>query len=104
MYYHLFVVRPEPPGRFTAHPAGVPEVARVADTAEEAVEQARHALEEWGGSLHWAAVKVAPPGGPSFLDLAGHARDDPDFDAYIEEIQRGRREADRSRSGSAPRT
>lgn len=107
VYYHLFVVRPEPPGRFTAQPLGVPEVARVADTAEEAVEQARQALEQWGGSLRWAAVRISPPAGPSFLDLAGHARDDPDFDAYLEEIQRGRREADQrecSDTSSTPTT
>jgi hypothetical protein len=105
LMYHLVVVRPEPAGRYTASPLGVPEISAVADTPQEAIEQARQALSRWAGSLHWVAVEVPAP--PTHLALAGHAKDDPDFDQYLEEIERARREAEErecSSSSSTPTT
>src|SRR5258708_3557292 len=92
--YHPVVVRPEPPGRFTAQALGVPEIHAEADTADEAVEQVRRALARWAGSLRWVALDPAPPSPHPALEFAGHAKDDPDFAAYLEEIQRFRQEAD----------
>src|SRR5438093_163839 len=92
--YHLIIIRPEPPGRFTAQPLGVPEIRVEAATEQEALEQARHALSQWGGSLHWVPVEVPPPNGRPLHAGAGHAKDDPDFDAYVEEIQRYRQQVE----------
>jgi hypothetical protein len=92
--YHLIIVRPEPPGQFTAQPLGVPEIRAVAATEKEAVEQARRALADWVGSLHWVSVPVPPPQSQPWLPGAGHARDDPDFEAYLEEIRRYRQEVE----------
>jgi hypothetical protein len=107
LMYHLIIVRPEPPGRFTAQPLGVPEIRAVAATEKEAVEQARRALADWVGSLHWVPVPVPPPQGLSWLQWAGHAKDDPDFEAYLEEIRRYRQEVEGrecSASSSTPTT
>jgi hypothetical protein len=60
----------------------------VAATESEAVQEVQRALTQWGGSIHWVAV---PHPGPS---LAGHAKDDPDFDLYLEEIRRYRQEVE----------
>lgn len=107
LMYHLVIVRPEPPGQFTAQPLGVPEIRVVAPTAQEAVEQARKALTEWVGALHWVPVQVPLPQDHPWQQVAGHAKEDPDFNLYLEEIQRSRLEAEErecSDSSSTPIT
>lgn len=107
LMYHLVVVRPEPPGQFTAQPLGVPEIRVVAPTEKDAVEQAQRALAAWVGSLHWVPISVPPPRHQPWREWAGHAKDDPDFEAYLEEIQRYRHEVDDrecSNSSSTPTT
>jgi hypothetical protein len=94
--YHPVIVRPEPPGRFTAVSVGVPEIRAEANTVEEALECVRAELAAWPGSLYWVPLTTTPPPAPAHpaLAWAGHAKDDPDFDLYLEEIRRGREEAD----------
>ena len=89
---HPVVVRPEPPGQFTAQPLGVPEIHVVAPTELEAVEKARQALAEWAGALY--GVPVAGPQEAPLPAGAGHAKDDPDFDVYLDEIRRYRQEVE----------
>lgn len=101
------IVSTGPDGRFIAVPAGVPEVHAEGDTREEAVEQVRAKLAAWGGWLYWVPVAAPPPAAHPALRWAGHARDDPDFDVYLEEIRRAREEADRrecSDTSSTPTT
>ncbi len=107
MLYHLVIVRPEPEGQFAAQPLGVPEIRVVAATAKEAVEQVQRALKDWVGSLYWVPVELPEPGSHPVHEGAGHAKDDPDFETYVEEIHRYRQEVDErecSASSSTPTT
>jgi hypothetical protein len=89
---HLILVRSEPPGQFTAQAVGIPEARVTAATKEQAIQQVRGLLAEWlsGGQL----VPVEVPEENPLLKWAGHAKDDPDFDLYLEEIRRYRQEVD----------
>jgi hypothetical protein len=92
--YMPVIVRPEPHGRFTAEPLGTPELRVVADSSEEALEQVRIALLSWSGSLHWVAMPGTTGSTSAMEQWAGHAKEDPDFDSYVEEIRRYRQEVD----------
>jgi hypothetical protein len=105
--YHLVIVRPEPAGQFTAQPLGVPEIRFVADSPEQAVAKVQQALKEWVGSVYWVPVELPPRQSAPVHEAAGHAKNDPDFDAYLEEIRRYRQEVDErecSDSSSTPTT
>lgn len=105
MMYHLVIVRPEPAGQFTAQPLGVPELRVVAASAQEAVEQVQRALKDWIGSLYWVPVELPNPKSHPVHEGAGHAKEDPDFETYLKEIQRYRQEVDErecSLSASTP--
>jgi len=107
LMYHLVVVRPEPPGQFTAQPLGVPEIQAVAATAEEAIAQAQRALTEWAGALYWVPIERPASAPLAWPPGAGHAKDDPDFDLYLEAIRRYRQEVETrecSDSSSTPIT
>jgi hypothetical protein len=91
---HPVIIRPESTGRFSAEPVGLPELRVDAANAEEAVAQVQKALTEWSGSVVQVPVKSQPAGVQELLDLAGHAKDDPDFDVYLDEIRRCRQQAD----------
>jgi hypothetical protein len=107
LMYHLVIVRPAPAGQFTAQPLGVPEIRVVAPSPKEAVEQVQQALKEWVGSLYWVPVELPSPKGHAVHDEAGHAKDDPEFQTYLEEIRRYRQEVDErecSASSSTPTT
>jgi hypothetical protein len=83
----------EPDGQFTARLLGEPDLYATATTAEEAVEQLRARLQEevnWGRLL---AIEL-PRQNPA-LRWAGHAKDDPEFEEYLEEIRKYREEVDR---------
>jgi hypothetical protein len=94
LMYHLVIVRPEPPGHFTAQPLGVPEIRVVAASPKDAVEQVQRALKEWVGSLYWVPVELPSPNRQTAHQGAGHAKDDPEFETYLEEIRRYRQEVD----------
>jgi predicted RNase H-like HicB family nuclease len=105
---HLIAVRPDPQGRYTAQVVGLPEVRTVADTEEEALKQARDKLAEWLATIRLFEVHVSPSHGVDpASEYAGHAKDDPLFDEYLEEIARFRKEADEqewSNTSSIPTT
>jgi hypothetical protein len=105
--YLPVIVRPEPPGRFTAEPLGIPELRAVADCADAAVEKVRLALLGWRGSLRWVPVPNTAPSASELEKWAGHAKDDPDHEAYLEAIRRYRQEVDEREcldSSSTPTT
>jgi hypothetical protein len=88
---HLVIVRAEAPDRFTAQALGLPEVKGEGPTAAAAVEQVRARLSDWleGAKL----VRVQVPGNGArnpWLDSFGRSANDPQFDAYLEELQRAR--------------
>jgi hypothetical protein len=80
----------EPDGRFTARLVGEPDLAASGATAEQAVEQLRARLQEevnWGRLL---AIEL-PRQNPVF-ERIGYAKDDPEFEEYLEEIRKYREE------------
>jgi hypothetical protein len=102
LMHYLVIVRPEPAGQFTAQPLGVPEIRVVSSSPEEAIAQVQQALKEWVGSVYWVPVELPPPQSGPVHEGAGHAKDDPDFEVYLEEIQRFRQDVDeRECSGSS---
>ena len=84
--------RAEPTGLFTAHLVGQSEFAATAPTREQAVEYLRAMLQQQlhEGSLMWMDVPRENP----VMRWFGHAKDDPDFEGYLEEIRKFREEMD----------
>ncbi|MBI1914158.1 MAG: hypothetical protein HYS12_05390 [Planctomycetes bacterium] len=106
---YLIRVTAPSPGQFIAEAVGLPGLCATADTREAAIEQVWTMLDQRlaSGEL----VLVTPNGSIGTLQprrrFAGHAKDDPDFDQYLEEIRRFREEADQqqcSNSSSTPTT
>jgi hypothetical protein len=90
---YLVEIRLEPAGRFTAQLIGAIELHATAPTREEALEQLRVLLRERldSGSLVWLEVPRENP----LMRWFGHAKDDPTFPEYLEEIRKFRVEMDR---------
>jgi hypothetical protein len=86
--HYTVVVRPEAAGRFVARPLGLPELETTAPTEAEAVEQVKHKLDEWTRGAR--IVEVTVPSGNPWLDFAGSAANDSDWDAYQAELKRYR--------------
>lgn len=98
----LVEVREEPDGRFTAQLLGLADLNASAATREEALEELRSLLQERVnlGSLVCMEIPQQNP----LLRWLGHAKDDPTFDEYLEEIRKYREEMDRQgEQGSDPR-
>jgi hypothetical protein len=93
---HLVAVREDGAGRYTAQALGVPDVKGQGATEAEAIEQARQALAAWLASVKVVRVQVGLPGktGNPWLDYFGYAKDDPDFQDYLDELKRAREAAD----------
>jgi hypothetical protein len=105
--YHPVVVRAGPAGRFTAQSAVVPEIRAEGETVEAALEQAQAALAAWPGALFWVPVATSTAATHPALPWVGHAKADPDFDLYLDEIRRAREQADQREcpaSSSTPTT
>jgi hypothetical protein len=83
----------ESDGRFTARVPGEPDLSATAATAEEAVERLRCRLQEEVNGGRLLAIEL-PKQNP-VLQFAGHAKDDPQFEEYLEDIRRFREEEDR---------
>lgn len=85
------IVRPESTNQYTAQPLGLPELKVIAATEAEALVQVRQALERWLASAKvvQVSVPVADNGNP-WLDSFGRSAHDPDFDEFLEEMQRAR--------------
>jgi hypothetical protein len=88
----LVEIRAEPTGLFTAHLVGQSEFAATAPTREQAVEYLRAMLQQQlrEGSLMWIDLPRENP----LMSRFGYAKDDPDFDGYLEEIRKFRQEMD----------
>ena len=104
---YLVRVRSEPAGQFTAETIGLPDLRATADTREAAVERVRVLLNQRLASGELVLVTpdaaVVPAPG-QHRRFAGHSKDDPDFDQYLEEIRRFRQEADQQESSSSSST
>lgn len=88
----LVQIRAESNGLFTARLVGDPEFAATAPTREQAVEHLRAMIHQQldEGSLMWIDVPRENP----VMRWFGHAKDDPDFEGYVEEIRKFRAEMD----------
>ena len=95
----LVRVSPGQDGQLTAELLGAPDIQATAATPEEAVEQVRRLLEQQVNLGSLVAVEI-PQQNP-LAKWAGYAKDDPDFDLYLEEIRKFREEEDR-REGYVP--
>ena len=83
----------EPDGQFTARLLGEPDLYATATTAEEAVEQLRARLQE---EVNWGRLfAIELPRRNPLMERFGYAKDDPEFEEYLEEIRKFREEEDR---------
>ncbi len=85
------IVRTEAANQYVAQPLGIPELRVVAATEAEAIEKVSRALGQWLASAKvvQVAVPIASSGNP-WLDAFGRSANDPDFNEFIEELQRAR--------------
>jgi predicted RNase H-like HicB family nuclease len=92
----LVIVRPSGAGTYAARAVSVPEITAEAATEAEAVEQVRQSLTAWLASARVVRVDVPLPGKPGnpWLDYFGYAKDDPEFQDYLDELKRAREAAD----------
>ncbi len=88
----LVQVGPGPVGFFTARLVGLSDLHATAPTREEAVEQLRALLRQHVDSGSLLAITV-PQENP-LMRWFGHAKDDPDFVGYLDEIRKFREDAD----------
>ncbi len=89
----LILVRPEPQGFFSAQLVGLSDHRATATSREAAVEQLRTILQECIDSGQLRAVEM--PTKPHLMKWFGHAREDPNFADYVDEVRRFRTEIDR---------
>ncbi len=88
----LVIVRQEEDGKYTARSLAVPEVKAQGASEAEAVELVRQSLAAWLASARVVRVDVPLPGktGNPWLDYFGYAKEGPQFQDYLDEIQRAR--------------
>jgi hypothetical protein len=86
---HLVLVRPEPPGQFTAHVVGLPELHSTAGSREEAIRQVRARLGDWLASGRLVVVETPHPN--PLLQWPGHNDpNDPLEKEFLEDLARFR--------------
>jgi hypothetical protein len=88
--HQLVVVRSEPDGQFTAEAVGIPEVRVTCAERSEAIKRVRLMLCDW--VISGRLVQIDVPQRNPLLDYAGWAKDDPSYEAYLEELRRFRQE------------
>jgi hypothetical protein len=88
----LIQVAESSPGRITAEVVGLNDVKATAASKDEAIAEIKQLLKEKlrTGELISVPLHDEHPA----LKWFGHAKDDPDKDAYLEEIRRYRKEMD----------
>ena len=93
----LVVIRPEPPGQYTAQLVGLPELQATAATREEALAQVRCLLAQWQADGRLVPVEVSLPA--AMPPVAHHGHDPKDLldKEFLEDLERFRRE-DRERT------
>jgi len=87
----LVLVRPEPPGQFTAQVVGLPDLCAMGATRQAAVDRVRTLLDERlaSGELETIVVRTGNP----WLTLSGQIDpNDPCEKVYLEELARARQE------------
>jgi hypothetical protein len=90
-FHHWVLVRPEPPGQFTAQALGIPGLCSTAVTREEALQQVRTRLGEWLTTGQLVSVEV--PQENHLLQWFGRVDPtDPNEQAYLEELEHFRKE------------
>jgi hypothetical protein len=106
--YFMFldvIVRPTPPGQYTAQVYGIPELRAVAATQQEALEQVRQLLTTWAAEGKWVRVDV--PMDNIMYAVEGFPPkpidpNDPMQLEYLAEIARYREEMDRLHQEDEP--
>jgi hypothetical protein len=90
--HQLIVVRQKSPGEYSAQFPGIPELETTASSKDQAIEKLRQLVGAWMASGQLVETEMAQEN--PLLKWFGHAKDDPDFDLYLEEIHRFRQEVD----------
>ncbi len=94
-YSFPLFVRPDGSGLYTAGVLGLNEVRATAATQHEALQTVKRALLEWLATTYWVQMQVPPqPTVPPVGEFAGHAKDDPEHEEYLDHIRRYREEMD----------
>lgn len=88
---HLVVVRPEPPGQFTAEALGLPELRATCASREEAINRVRLQLCHWFASGQLVLVEL-DKGNPFLPNFPRIDPNDPMEKEFLEELARNRRE------------
>jgi hypothetical protein len=91
--FSLVRIREESDGQFTAELLGAPDIQATAATREAAIEQVRARLQYEVNMGSIAAIET--PRRHPLMERAGWAKDDPDFEDFLEEIRKNREEEDR---------
>lgn len=87
----LVLVRPEPQGQYTAQAVGLPDIRATAATREEAIEMVGNALQKELAAGNLVPVQVLQEN--PLHEWFGRADpNDPNEQAYLEELARFRRE------------
>jgi hypothetical protein len=99
---YLVEIRQDQSGHFTAQLVGGVDLHATAATRDEAIEQLRILIRERldSGSLEWIEVPRENP----VMRWFGHAKDDPTFPEYLEEIRKFREEMDRRDNSGSDQT
>lgn len=87
-FYHWAIVRPEPAGQFTAQLLGVPELHATAASRDEAIEQLRARILEWIALGQLVPIEVLPKEHPVLRFRGWVDPNDPDEQAYLQELAR----------------
>jgi len=90
---YLVRIRRGPDGQVTAHLPGAPDLQATAATPESAVEQLRARVREELNLGSLLAIEM--PRENPLIKWAGAWKDDPSFDAFLEEMRKFRAEEDR---------
>ncbi len=98
----LVLVRSDDQGFFSAQLVGLPDIRATAKSRETAVDQLRTMLQEWIDSGQLQPVEL--PTEPSLMKWFGHAKEDPDFADYLDELRRSRSVENRRDGDSSDET
>lgn len=89
----LVEIRDEPGGQVTAQILGVSDLQTTAPTREQALDGLRALLRQRLDSGALVSIEVSQEN--PLMRWFGHAKDDPDFEDYLQEIRKYREEVDR---------
>jgi hypothetical protein len=87
---YFVLVRAEAPDHYLAQAVGFPEVKAEGRTEAEAVDGVRRSLKQLLAKGKMVPVEISLNGGNPWLEGFGRSADDPDFDAYLDEIRMAR--------------